>query len=117
MISFRKTDRNAILLLILIVVVVVVTFPLLGEREDASTLPSQLRSGLAKNRHSVTQKPQYYAQKQDATGELFYFDPNTADSTQLLRLGLLPGRCAIYISIARRGAGIARRKISPCSMA
>ena len=90
MISFRKTDRNAILLLILIVVVVVVTFPLLGEREDASTLPSQLRSGLAKKRHSVTQKPQYYAQKQDATGELFYFDPNTADSTQLLRLGLRP---------------------------
>ncbi len=91
MISFRKTDRNAILLLILIVVVVVVTFPLLGEREDASTLPSQLRSGLAKKRHqSVQQKPQYYAQKQDATGELFYFDPNTADSTQLLRLGLRP---------------------------
>jgi len=90
MISFRKTDRNAILLLILIVVVVVVTFPLLGEREDTSTLPSQLRSGLAKKRHSVTQKPQYYAQKQDATGELFYFDPNTADSTQLLRLGLRP---------------------------
>jgi DNA uptake protein ComE-like DNA-binding protein len=90
MISFRKTDRNAILLLILIVVVVVVTFPLLGEREDASTLPSQLRSGLAKNRHSVTQKQQYYAQKQDATGELFYFDPNTADSTMLLRLGLRP---------------------------
>ena len=90
MISFRKTDRNAILLLILIVVVVVVTFPLLGEREDASTLPSQLRSGLAKKRHSVTQKPQYYAQKQDATDELFYFDPNTADSTQLLRLGLRP---------------------------
>ena len=90
MISFRKTDRNAILLLILIVVVVVVTFPLLGEREDASTLPSQLRSGLAKKHHSVTQKPQYYAQKQDATGELFYFDPNTADSTQLLRLGLRP---------------------------
>ena len=70
--------------------VVVVTFPLLGEREDASTLPSQLRSGLAKKRHSVTQKQQYYAQKQDATGELFYFDPNTADSTQLLRLGLRP---------------------------
>ena len=90
MISFRKTDRNAILLLILIVVVVVVTFPLLGEREDTSSLSSQLRSGLAKNRHSVTQKPQYYAQKQDATGELFYFDPNTADSTQLLRLGLRP---------------------------
>ena len=90
MISFRKTDRNAILLLILIVVVVVVTFPLLGEREDASTLPSQLRSGFTKKRHSVTQKQQYYAQKQDATGELFYFDPNTADSTQLLRLGLRP---------------------------
>ena len=90
MISFRKTDRNAILLLILIVVVVVVTFPLLGEREDASTLPSQLRSELAKKRHSVTQKQQYYAQKQDATGELFCFDPNTADSTQLLRLGLRP---------------------------
>jgi DNA uptake protein ComE-like DNA-binding protein len=90
MISFRKTDRNAILLLILIVVVVVVTFPLLGEREDASTLPSQLRSEVAKKRHSVTQKQQYYAQKQDATGELFYFDPNTADSTQLLRLGLRP---------------------------
>ena len=90
MISFRKTDRNAILLLILIVVVVVVTFPLLGEREDASSLPSQLRSEVAKKRHSVTQKQQYYAQKQDATGELFYFDPNTADSTQLLRLGLRP---------------------------
>lgn len=91
MISFRKTDRNAILLLILIVVVVVVTFPLLGEREDASPLHSQFRSGLAKKApQSVTQKQQYYAQKQDVVGELFYFDPNTADSTQLLRLGLRP---------------------------
>ena len=91
MISFRKTDRNAILLLILIVVVVVVTFPLLGEREDASTLPSQLRSGLVKKApQSFSPKQQYYAQKQDAMGELFYFDPNTADSAQLLRLGLRP---------------------------
>ena len=91
MISFRKTDRNAILLLILIVVVVVVTFPLLGEREDASPQHSQFRSELAKKAHqSVTQKQQYYAQKQDVVGELFCFDPNTADSTQLLHLGLRP---------------------------
>ena len=91
MISFRKTDRNAILLLILIVVVVVVTFPLLGEREDASPQHSQFRSELAKKApQSFSPKQQYYAQKQDVVGEIFYFDPNTADSTQLLRLGLRP---------------------------
>jgi len=89
--SFRKSDRNSILLLLLIVVIVTVTFPLLSEREDASTLPSQFRSGLAKKRpQSFSPKQQYYAQKQDVVGELFCFDPNTADSTQLLRLGLRP---------------------------
>lgn len=89
--SFRKSDRNSILLLLLIVVIVTVTFPLLSEREDASTLPSQFRSELAKKApQSFSPKQQYYAQKQDVVGELFCFDPNTADSTQLLRLGLRP---------------------------
>ena len=89
--SFRKSDRNSILLLLLIVVIVTVTFPLLSEREDASPQHSQFRSELAKKApQSFSPKQQYYAQKQDAMGELFYFDPNTADSTQLLRLGLRP---------------------------
>ena len=89
--SFRKSDRNSILLLLLIVVIVTVTFPLLSERENTSHQPSLFRSELAKKApQSARQKQQYYAQNQDVVGELFYFDPNTADSTQLLRLGLRP---------------------------
>ncbi len=84
--SFRKTDRNSIILLILIIVVLVITFPLLRDREESSA-PEFAKNG---KRMQSSPKQQYYAQKQETVGELFYFDPNTADSTQLLRLGLRP---------------------------
>ena len=84
--SFRKTDRNSIILLILIIVVLVITFPLLRDREESSA-PEFAKKG---KRIQSSPKQQYYAQKQETVGELFYFDPNTADSTQLLSLGLRP---------------------------
>ena len=41
-------------------------------------------------KHTYSTKSQQYYRVEEKQGELFSFDPNTADSTQLLRLGLRP---------------------------
>lgn len=64
---FQKNDRIVIIALLLILVVVAVVMYV--------SLPS----------------PDSYAEYQGAKKtELFYFDPNTADSAQFARLGILP---------------------------
>ncbi|MBO6099170.1 MAG: helix-hairpin-helix domain-containing protein [Prevotella sp.] len=89
--SFRKSDRNSILLLLLIVVVVTVTFPLLSERENTSHQPFPKGKGAQFTSKKYTSAKFVSPSLQEGDrGRLFPFDPNTADSTQLLRLGLRP---------------------------
>jgi DNA uptake protein ComE-like DNA-binding protein len=79
----QKSDRKVILAL-LVVIVSVFTIICLTGGNDTSTATTQ------KNSHqSATRKNQYYACTPKKV-ERFTFDPNTADSTQLLRLGLQP---------------------------
>jgi DNA uptake protein ComE-like DNA-binding protein len=79
----QKSDRKVILAL-LVVIVSVFTIICLTGGNDTSTATTQ------KNSHqSATCKNQYYACTPKKV-ERFTFDPNTADSTQLLRLGLQP---------------------------
>ena len=75
----RKSDRDAITLLILIIITAVVLFPLFPHEE-----PNKKGHTNEKQGHSETISPQG---ETDGVS-LFYFDPNTADSTALLRLGL-----------------------------
>lgn len=75
----RASDRDAIIVLLVVIVACIVLIPLLAtEQEDTDS------SG-----KSATSSNKYYAQPTQKV-ELFPFDPNTADSTQLLRLGLKP---------------------------
>ena len=83
---FRKSDSDTIIILLLVIIACLVLFPLVkGGKED----------GAGKNytekteKHKSRNKPQYY-NVPEKQYELFNFDPNTADSTQLLRLGLQP---------------------------
>ena len=79
----QKSDRKVILAL-LVVIVSVFTIICLTGGNDTSTATTK------KNSHqSATGKNQYYACTPKKV-ERFTFDPNTADSTQLLRLGLQP---------------------------
>ena len=82
----QKSDRRVILLLLgIIVAALVVGYFFDGEPEEAAMeeVPAQ-KAG--KQQHP---KASYY-QGEPKQPELFPFDPNTADSTQLLRLGLQP---------------------------
>lgn len=75
----RKSDRDAITLLILIIITAVVLFPLFPSEEQSKTDHANDKQG-----HSATISPQG---ETDGVS-LFYFDPNTADSTSLQCLGL-----------------------------
>ena len=82
----QKSDRRVILLLLgIIVAALAVGYFFDGEPEEAAMeeVPAQKAE---KQQHP---KASYY-QGEPKQPELFPFDPNTADSTQLLRLGLQP---------------------------
>ena len=58
-----------------------------GLETTNSVIPSDSSFTSISSRTSETREPSYYAVPSKAV-ERFPFDPNTADSTQLLRLGL-----------------------------
>lgn len=89
---YNKNDRDAIVLLVLVIVACIVLIPLIVTNENTDATKSETNS------YNKQKKSLYYAQEGTNDGsttaesdcELFPFDPNTADSTQLLRLGLKP---------------------------
>lgn len=90
--SFRKGDRDSVVLIILVIVALVVLFPFIADKKDNT---EKTRYG-SKGRNGSSLSSGYYAQQgvndgsvpADENCELFPFNPNTADSTQFLRLGL-----------------------------
>ena len=99
----QKSDRKVILSL-LVVIVSVFTMIFLTGGKDASTVTPQKDS-----LQSVIRKNYYYASSSKKV-ERFTFDPNTADSTQLLRLGLQPWQVR-NIYKYRAAGGIYRQPI------
>lgn len=109
----KKHDRDAILLLLVVIVACIAIYPYIdkivgGTDEGAvSTLLKEKRKAdrraAANGGSSTAGSSQYYAVPEEST-ELFPFDPNTADSTQLLRLGLQPWQVrSIYRYRAKGG--------------
>ena len=86
--NFRKSDKDAIIVLLIVIIIGLVVFPLLRGSEDEEETPNKTEYAEKKGRSS-RKKPQYY-NVPEKQYELFDFDPNSADSTQLLRLGLYP---------------------------
>ena len=89
---YHRSDRKLIVVVLVIIAILIGVFVYLGESNrmtatgtaaDSLSVDSARESAKGK----VTQE--YYA-VETSMPKLFYFDPNTADSTQLLSLGLQP---------------------------
>lgn len=100
----NRNDRLILIITMLVGTLVLIGIFLLGgERpEDA-----QMRNGngeVRKNGHYIP-----YDEGLSPSKECFYFDPNTADSTQLLRLGLQPWQVRNIYRYRAKG-GVYRKK-------
>lgn len=82
----QKSDRRVILTLLAVMVVALGIIFLTGGERDGETASGD---SLALRQNSKKQSNTYYYVAPKKV-ERFAFDPNTADSTQLLRLGLQP---------------------------
>lgn len=80
----QKSDRKVMLTLLIVIVAVFGMIFVTGENYTENPTPSNA------TRKTAAKSNTYYASYTPKQVERFYFDPNTADSTQLLRLGLQP---------------------------
>lgn len=105
-----KSDRAAVVLLLAAVVVAVIALHGLGGGDEATTLAAA--DSLPSPKRSPGSPPMQaygeYYQVEGHAAERFFFDPNTADSTQLLRLGLRPWQVR-NIYKYRAAGGVYRR--------
>lgn len=100
----NRNDRLILIITMLIGTLVLIGIFLLGEErpEDA-----QMRNGNGEVRKNGRYIP--YDEGLSPSKESFYFDPNTADSTQLLRLGLQPWQVRNVYRYRAKG-GVYRKK-------
>ena len=101
----NRHDRRILLVLLSVAAGCFLVICLLGEDREASVESGSTR--YSRNTRS-SRNPSYYAQPVKRL-ERFAFDPNTADSTQLLRLGLQPWQVK-NIYKYRAAGGIYRKK-------
>lgn len=108
-IYFQKSDRIVIVTFFIIFLVALTVFLVFDDGETYSTMSSNDSTIVESKWKDTKSSPKYY--RVDARKvELFPFDPNTADSTQLLRLGLQPWQVRnVY---RYRAAGGVYRKVS-----
>ena len=107
----QRNDRRTILAVAAVLVMAIGTAIYVGS--DNKTTPEKTPPGTATTRERTNEKTAGSAETTyyDAGGrktELFTFDPNTADSTQLLRLGLAPWQVRNIYKYRAKG-GIYRR--------
>ena len=92
---FQKSDRSVLIVLLSVAIIVSVLLYGIGGSDEStpfvqtdSVVVSGVDSTMEKEREVSPQADAGYYQVEEKRTELFPFDPNTADSTQLLRLGL-----------------------------
>jgi len=88
----RKSDRTTLIALLLVAAGILILIRVTGGQTDETAsgfLDTVTVSSPDSFNYKHPRQQEYYAQTQQQP-ELFPFDPNTADSTQLLRLGLRP---------------------------
>ena len=112
---FNKSDRSALLFLLAVGCLVALFFWLGGNGEDRTPLSEADSLDMVRNRtyvlsdkHYSRNRRSYYYATATKSAERFPFDPNTADATQLLRLGLRPWQVK-NIYKYRAAGGIYRR--------
>lgn len=90
---FKKGDRDAIILLFAGALICILIFPFINELTGISNADEGKTDAYSRQKHRYYKydaKENQYYYVPEKQGELFPFDPNTADSTQFLRLGLRP---------------------------
>ena len=104
----QKSDRRVILLLLCGIVAALIVISITESETPADNTLEQVMQ--KKESNPRRQKSGHYTYNQGETRqpELFPFDPNTADSTQLLRLGLKPWQ-VVNIYKYRAAGGIYRK--------
>jgi DNA uptake protein ComE-like DNA-binding protein len=80
-----KSDRRTIIFLLCLVAVALGVIYFTDSRQETMPLKE-----VSVKKYDKSRRSHYYKQAESRQPELFPFDPNTADSTQLLRLGLQP---------------------------
>ena len=110
----QHSDRRVMLALLVVMAIVMVAIFLVGGRTptaEHTPLMAKADSTAARTATAGTTEapPPYYRQERTTVAERFVFDPNTADSTQLLRLGLRPWQVR-NIYKYRAAGGIYRTK-------
>ena len=86
----QKSDRRTIILLLCVIVAAVVVIKVIDDGSTEEAALTQLETDKQDHRQRQQPRNHAYYQTEERKAELFPFDPNTADSTQLLRLGLQP---------------------------
>lgn len=104
----RKSDRKALLFLLCLALLLVSVLLLTGNDAPNTQVTTADTTGAASRSYNaarkVRHKPQPYLTEDGRQAVLFDFDPNTADSAQLLKLGLQPWQVkAIYKYRAKGG--------------
>lgn len=106
----RKSDRKAILFVLCIMIVAFGVIMFTDSRMDSTPqyAADTLQQQRFYNDNGYERGRQYY-NAEGTVAERFPFDPNTADSTQLLRLGLRPWQVRNIYKYRARG-GVYRKK-------
>lgn len=103
----QRDDRRAVLTLLALAVVALSLIFWLGESSSPPPTAKKTNSREKANREYAngrTSSAEKYYRVEEVKAERFPFDPNTADSTQLLRLGLAPWQVrSIYHYRAKGG--------------
>lgn len=103
----QRDDRRAVLTLLALAVVALSLIFWLGESSSPPPTAKKTNSREKANREYAngrTSSAEKYYKVEEVKAERFPFDPNTADSTQLLRLGLAPWQVrSIYRYRAKGG--------------
>lgn len=86
----QKSDRRTIILLLCVIVAAVVVIKVIDDGSTEEAALTQLETDKQDHRQRQQPRSHAYYQTAERKAELFPFDPNSADSTQLLRLGLQP---------------------------
>ena len=104
-----KSDRQVLLAILIIAAIALAVISLGGRKESEAPVASlPTADTTAVDTLSSAPAAAYYRQE-ERVAERFAFDPNTADSTQLLRLGLQPWQVR-NIYKYRAAGGIYRKK-------
>ena len=103
----QKSDRHVITLLLCVIVTALAVIYFTDSREDETPAMEEVKAPKG-SKNKYPRKSYTYNQGQPRQPELFPFDPNTADSTELLRLGLQPWQ-VVNIYKYRAAGGVYRK--------